>query len=200
VTWTFSGPTLVVIDIDVVCADFFIATSQNTSGAEASVTEVCFVVVPTSRDLLPDRLAIGQLLGRLLREFRAELFRPASEHGYADLREPHLHIFGNVGIDGIRLTDLAFRAQLSLATTSELVSDLQRLGYFERRPDPADRRAKLIFPTSRGRQALDDAGDRVAEIEHHWRGILTGQRFDDMCASMQDLLQVLALRDNDPSV
>ena len=128
--------------------------------------------MPTSRDLPLDRLAIGQLLGRLLREFRTELFSPASENGYADLREPHLHVFGNVGIDGIRLTDLAARAQLSLATTSELVSDLQRLGYFERRPDPVDGRAKLIFPTPRGRQVLNDAGDRVAEIELQWRGIL----------------------------
>jgi len=117
------------------------------------MSEVCCRVVPTSRDLSPDRLAIGQLLGRLLREFRTELFSPAGEHGYADLREPHLQIFGNVGIDGVRLTELAARSLLSLATTSELVSDLQRLGYLERRPDPVDRRAKLIFPTTRGRQA-----------------------------------------------
>jgi DNA-binding MarR family transcriptional regulator len=138
-----------------------------------------------------DRLAIGQLLGRLLREFRTELFSPAGANGYPDLREPHLHVFGSVGIDGIRLTDLAARAQLSLATTSELVSDLERLGYFERRPDPADRRAKLIFPTGRGRQALNDAGDRVAEIEQHWRDVLSENRFDEMCTAMQFLLDVL---------
>jgi DNA-binding MarR family transcriptional regulator len=156
--------------------------------------------VPTSTDLPADRPAVGQLLGRLLREFRAELFRPAGEHGYADLREPHLHIFGNVGIEGIRLTDLAARAQLSLATTSELVSELQRLGYLERRPDPVDRRAKLIFPTGRGRHALDDAGDRVADIEHHWRGLLAEDRFDEMCTSMRDLLTVLERRGNEPDV
>ena len=155
------------------------------------MSEVCFDIVPTSSDLSPDRLAIGQLLGRLLREFRTELFSPASEHGYADLREPHLRIFGNVGIDGVRLTDLAARSLLSLATTSELVSDLQRLGYLERRPDPVDRRAKLIFPTTRGRQALDDAGNRVAEIEQHWRDVLGERRFDDMCRHMQDLLDTL---------
>jgi hypothetical protein len=80
--------------------------------------------------------AIGQLLGRLLRQFRAELFAPAAQRGYRDLREPHLQIFGNLGVDGVRLTDLAARAQLSLAATSELVNDLQRLGYLERRPDP----------------------------------------------------------------
>ena len=144
--------------------------------------------MPTSRDLPAGRLAIGQLLARLLREFRAELSAPAAEHGYADMRQPHLHIFGNVGIDGIRLTDLAARAQLSLATTSELVSELQQLGYLERRPDPHDQRAKLIFPTRRGRQALDDAGDKVAEIEEHWRELLSPGRFDAMCRTMQDLL------------
>ena len=148
-------------------------------------------MMPTSRDLPAGRLAIGQLLARLLREFRAELSAPAAEHGYADMRQPHLHIFGNVGIDGIRLTDLAARAQLSLATTSELVSQLQQLGYLERRPDPHDQRAKLIFPTRRGRQALDDAGDKVAEIEEHWRELLSPGRFDAMCRTMQDLLDRL---------
>ena len=152
--------------------------------------------MPTSRDLPSDRLAIGQLLGRLLREFRTELFVPAVEAGYTDIREPHLHIFGNVGIDGVRLTELATRAQLSLGTTSELVSDLQQLGYLERRPDPADGRAKLIFPTLRGRQVLNDAGNRVAEIEEHWRTTVGGSRFDEMCRTMQRLLDELT-RDAD---
>ena len=51
------------------------------------------------------------------------------------MREPYLHIFSNLGVDGIRLTDLAARAQLSPAAASELVSDLQALGYMERRAD-----------------------------------------------------------------
>jgi len=145
----------------------------------------------TARDLPADRLAVGQLLGRLLYEFRQELIGPAAEHGYADIRPPHLQIFGNVGIEGIRLTDLAARAQLSMATTSELVTELQELGYLERRPDPADGRAKLIFPTPRGRQALDDAGDRVAEIEHHWSMLVGRMRFDHACRTLQDLIDQL---------
>jgi DNA-binding MarR family transcriptional regulator len=148
-------------------------------------------MMPTSRDLPADRLAIGQLLVRLLRQFRAELFEPAAGHGYPDLREPHLHIFGNLGVDGIRLTDLAARAQLSLATASELVSELQELGYLERRADGADKRAKLIFPTPRGRQALDDAGDRVAQIEEHWAQIAGPERFAGTCRTLQELLDAL---------
>ena len=150
--------------------------------------------MPMSRDLPADRLAIGQLLVRLLRQFRTELFGPAAGHGYPDLREPHLHIFGNVGVDGIRLTDLAARAQLSLATTSELVSELQDLGYLERRADGTDKRAKLIFPTPRGRQALNDAGDRVAEIEQHWSRTVGPERFAEACRTLQDLLDTLTGR------
>ena len=145
----------------------------------------------TSRDLPADRLAIGQLLARLLRQFRAEVFEPAAGHGYPDLREPHLHIFGNLGVDGIRLTDLAARAQLSLATASELVSDLQELGYLERQADGTDKRAKLIFPTPRGRRALDDAGDRVAQIEQHWSQIVGPERFAEACRTLQDLIDAL---------
>jgi DNA-binding MarR family transcriptional regulator len=147
--------------------------------------------MPTSKDLPRDRLAVGQLLVRLLREFRVELFAPAAEHGYTDLREPHLQIFGNLGVDGIRLTDLAAKAQLSLAATSELVSQLQELGYLERRPDASDRRAKLIFPTLRGLRALEDAGDRVAEIEQHWAQVVDPERFAAACRILQDLLDAL---------
>jgi DNA-binding MarR family transcriptional regulator len=151
--------------------------------------------MPTSQDLPRDRLAIGQLLGRLLREFRVELFAPAAEHGYADLRAPHLQVFGNLGVEGIRLTDLAAKAQLSLAATSELVGQLQELGYLERRPDASDRRAKLIFPTHRGLRALEDAGDRVAEIEQHWAHIAGQKRFEAACRTMQDLLDAMTERD-----
>jgi DNA-binding MarR family transcriptional regulator len=168
-----------------------------TSESEASGSEVFSVAVPTSRDLPTDRLAIGQLLGQLLRQFRAELFEPAAGRGYADIREPHLQIFGNLGgTAGVRLTELAARAPLSLAAASELVNDLQRLGYLERQPDATDGRAKLIVPTAKGRQALADAGDRVAEIEAHWAAVLGARRYAQVTRALQDLLD--ALRSEDP--
>lgn len=144
--------------------------------------------MPTSTDLPIGRLAIGQLLVRLLAEFRRELVAPASERGYGDIRGAHLQIFGNLGIEGIRLTALAARSQLSLAATSELVDDLQQLGYLERRPDPSDGRAKLIYPTARGREALDAAGDRVAEIEYQWAELAGPSEFEAACRTLQRLV------------
>jgi DNA-binding MarR family transcriptional regulator len=145
----------------------------------------------TSRDLPPDRQAIGQLLVRLLREFRRDLAAPRSEAGYGDIRDPHMQIFGNVRVGGIRLTELADRAQLSLAATSELVNDLEELGYLTRRPDPADGRAKLIDLTKRGRDAMAEAGNRVADVERRWATALGAKEFERMCRTMQRLLDEL---------
>lgn len=143
-----------------------------------------------------DRLAIGQLLVRLLREFREELAAPREEAGYGDIRDVHYQIFGNIRMGGIRLTELAMRAQLSLAAASELVNDLETLGYLVRKPDPADGRAKLIDLTPRGRALMGDAGRRVAEIEAHWAKALGEKNFGQMCQSMQRLLDELSPQDS----
>ena len=138
-----------------------------------------------------DRQAIGQLLVRLLGEFRADLAAPRSERGYGDIRDPHLQIFGNLRTGGIRLTELAARAQLSLAATSELVNDLAALGYLTRRPDPADGRAKLIDLTTRGRGLMAAAGERVADIEKRWAAAVGASEYAAMCVTMQRLLDEL---------
>jgi len=138
-----------------------------------------------------DRLAVGQLLVRLLHEFRQTLFASVEGTEFADLRFAHNQIWGNVGIDGIRLTDLAHRANLSMAACSELVNELQALGYLERRPDPSDGRAKLIHPTTKGRALLDAAGVRVAELEADWRRRLPSGEFDRACRTLDRLLSDL---------
>jgi DNA-binding MarR family transcriptional regulator len=135
-----------------------------------------------------DRLAIGQLLVRLLHEFRTALFDAVEGTEFADLRFAHNQIWGNVGVDGIRLTELANKANLSLAACSELVNELQSLGYLERQPDPADGRAKLIYPTPRGRRLLDAAGSRVAQLEAEWRAHLPRGEFDQACRALDRLL------------
>ena len=144
-----------------------------------------------SRGLPDDRDAIGQLLIRLLSEFRRELSEPMEERGFGDIRRPHLQVWGNIGWEGRRLTELAARAQLSLSATSELVNELEELGYLKRVPDPNDGRAKLIVPTDRGHEALDAATVRVTEIEQHWGSLVGDDRFNDACYLLNSLLQQL---------
>lgn len=134
-------------------------------------------------------LPIGQLLGRLLRSFREDLYRRAQEGGYGDVREAHLQVFGAIDWTGTRLTDLAARANMTLPAMSELVDDLQRLGYLERVPDPGDRRAKLIRPTRRGRRLLVEALRAVREIEAGYAGVVGEERYATVVRGLQALVE-----------
>ena len=56
-----------------------------------------------------------------------------------------------------RQSVLAADFELSPHSISDIVDGLERLGMAERRPDPADRRAKLVAITDAGQAALDVA-------------------------------------------
>ena len=66
----------------------------------------------------------------------------------------HSAVFAQIKTDGSRLTDLARGVNITPQAMGELVDELEDLGYVERRPDPTDRRAKLIVLTDRGRQSI----------------------------------------------
>ena len=134
-------------------------------------------------------LPIGQLLGRMLRSFRRDLYGRAQEAGYQDIREAHLQVFGAIDWDGTRLTELAARANMTRPSMLELVDELQKLGYLERRPDPSDGRAKLIRLTRKGRRTLADALRAVLDIERGYIAVVGQERFDAFVATLQALLE-----------
>lgn len=77
-------------------------------------------------------------------------------------RPAHSAVFAQIDPGGSRLTDLARGANMSPQAMGELVDELEELEYVVRRPDPTDRRAKLIILTEKG-QACIAAG--VATID-----------------------------------
>lgn len=135
-----------------------------------------------------DRLQVGQLLGRLLRHFRIALYQRAQEAGYTDIREAHLQVFGNIDWTGTRLTDLAARANMTRPSMVELVDQLAKAGYLERRPDPRDGRAKLIHLTRKGRRVMAQAVRAVRDIEREYAATIGAERFERMCRSLQTVL------------
>lgn len=81
-------------------------------------------------------------------------------------RPAHSGVFAHIDVEGgTRLTELARRANITPQAMGELVDDLERLGYLTRRPDPKDRRAKLIALTPRGVACVQAAFETIAGIE-----------------------------------
>jgi DNA-binding MarR family transcriptional regulator len=77
----------------------------------------------------------------------------------------HSAVFAQMKPGGSRLTDLARGANMTPQAMGELVDELEELGYLERRPDPTDRRAKLIVLTERGSACIAAGIATVKGIE-----------------------------------
>lgn len=135
-----------------------------------------------------ERLHVGQLLVHLTRLFQTELFARINAAGLEDARISHTHVTAYIKADGSRLTELATQARMTRPAMAEIVDDLQRLGIVERRPDPSDRRAKLITLTDEGWKAIRVAQAIIAELETEYAAVVGRERFEAMCRTMQDLI------------
>jgi DNA-binding MarR family transcriptional regulator len=80
-------------------------------------------------------------------------------------RPAHSAVFAQIDPEGSRLSELAHRANMTPQAMGELVDQLESLGYLVRRPDPRDRRAKLIVLTARGKACVEAAQVTIAELE-----------------------------------
>ncbi len=87
----------------------------------------------------------------------------------------HSAVFAQIRPEGSRLTELARGANMTPQAMGELVDELAELGYVERRPDPTDRRAKLIVLTSRGNQCIAAGIATIRGIEERIDQILGPQ-------------------------
>lgn len=135
----------------------------------------------------PERLHIGQLLVHTTRRFQTELYRRLSEAGLEGLRAPHTHVSAYIEAEGSRLTELARKARMTVPAMLELVDDLERLGYAERRPDPTDRRAKLIVMTQRGWHAMRIGQRIITDLEAEYALAVGREQFAQFTLTFQAL-------------
>ncbi|WP_410667969.1 MarR family winged helix-turn-helix transcriptional regulator [Amycolatopsis sp. cmx-4-68] len=108
---------------------------------------------------------LGVLAGRLLFAVQRELFSTLAEQGFADLKPRHGTVLAYLDPDGVRATDLSRLSGQYKQNIGTLIDELESLGYVERRPDPRDRRAKLIHPTARGLAQMRAADAIMAGIQ-----------------------------------
>jgi DNA-binding MarR family transcriptional regulator len=108
---------------------------------------------------------LGVLASQLTFSLQEELFARLAAEGHDDLHPRHWAVLAYLDEDGIRATELSRLSGRHKQIVGRLVDELEELGYVERRPDPADRRAKLVVPTQRGLRQMRLGDEIVADIE-----------------------------------
>ncbi|GIF63366.1 hypothetical protein Ais01nite_14010 [Asanoa ishikariensis] len=128
---------------------------------------------------------LGVLAANLLFDLQRELFGRSAEAGFDDLRPRHGAVTAYLDEEGIRPGELAQLSGRHKQTVGAIIDELEDLGYLRRESDPADRRAKLIMPTERGRALMRYSDMVVAEIETRHAGVLGPERYEEFKASLR---------------
>ena len=149
-----------------------------------------------SRDARPN---IGILLRGPYQEIVRRITDELAVAGFDDIRPAHTAVFQHIKAEGSRLSELALRAQITKQSMGYLVDYLEARGYVERKADPSDRRASLIFLTERGWGQIRAALAIIAGIEEEWARSLCTRDMEQLRKHLARLNQTIgqAVSDRD---
>ncbi len=102
---------------------------------------------------------MGQLRGRLY---------ALSEERFPGLRVRHYRLLSFLPEAGERVSRLAQDSGLTKQALAQALAPLEAGGYVEVVPDPADRRARVVRLTRRGREVNDAVRVLQADVERGW--------------------------------
>lgn len=139
----------------------------------------------------PRDAGLGILAASLLFAVQDELYARLEDAGYGDVTRLHGAVMAHLDDDGTRATELARRSGRHKQIVGRIVDELEALGYVERRPEPADRRAKLVLPTERGRELMAFSDEVIREIERRLAEELGARGYEEFRQRLAAVVETL---------
>ena len=139
----------------------------------------------------PERPLIGLLLRLLYQHYALDIDAALREAGFRDIRPAHANVFPFVPPEGITVSELAELARVRKQTMAEAVDQLEQMGYVERRPNPRDRRSRLVFLTEHGASVKPVTHATAAIVEEQWAELTSPEELEALRGSLLRLLTEL---------
>ena len=133
---------------------------------------------------------VGVLLFLPYRAMEARVFEGLAAAGFDDFSPAQARVVARIAPEGSRLTDLAAQAGITKQSAGFLVDQLERAGYVERVPDPADGRARLVRIAERGARSVEVSSRIVADVEAEWTVHLGEGRMTELRRLLADLREI----------
>ena len=140
---------------------------------------------------LPTRPLLGLLL-RLAYQHHSQGIQAAlREAGFDDIQPAAANVFPFMRPEGVSVSELAQLAGVRKQTMAQAVDQLERTGYVERRPNPRDRRSRLVFLTERGASVPPVSHAAGARVEERWAELTSPEELEALRASLLRLITAL---------
>lgn len=117
-------------------------------------------------------MALSAALLAVAGELTQRIHEGVVARGFEGLRPAHGFAFARLAADGATATDLAVHLGVTKQAAGQLVDEIVRKGYAERRPHPGDARARLVVLTERGWACTRAAEEAAADAVRGWVGVL----------------------------
>jgi MarR family transcriptional regulator for hemolysin len=145
----------------------------------------------TSPNAAPHEL--GQILMLAAQSFQQRLDEDLQQRGVRGINARQRAVFLHLGRFGAsRSVDLAGAAGIRPQSMMKIIHELEDLGLLERRPDPADSRAKLIDFTEQGRQFIEELTASTLTVWRQYQQIIGEQQLRQTMTTLKQLTELSA--------
>lgn len=117
---------------------------------------------------LPHRKPMIGVVARVHRELRADMIRVAHQRGHALIKPAHNDVFATLPLEGARASDMAANAGITRQSMGEIIRELVDLDLLEMRPDPTDRRAKIVTFSPQGLEFTRAGMQHIIDLEQRF--------------------------------
>ncbi|HWK60385.1 MAG TPA: MarR family transcriptional regulator [Eoetvoesiella sp.] len=129
---------------------------------------------------------VGRLLNNAINRFESRILELMDDAGHGGFSLSHIAITRNLDIDGTRATDLAKRAGITKQSVGELIVQLEAGGVIARKPDPSDKRSRIVFFTPLGVEWLNAFRTALQQAEAEMEDELGAQRLNLLKQALTD--------------
>jgi len=138
------------------------------------------------------RESVAQLLFKCARLVNERALAKVNEVPQAiQLRPAHTNLFPHLDFDGVRITELARRLDISKQAVSQTIAELELMDVVETIPDPSDGRARLARFTDKGKQAIMQGLGILRGIEAEMERSIGKAKFEALHEALLALEQML---------
>lgn len=116
----------------------------------------------------PDRMPLIRIIDLLNRVLQVDMVTTANERPGPRLTYAHNAVFSTLQVEGSRASDMAAVAGITRQSMGEIVRGLVDLGLVEMRPDPADKRAKIVAYTPLGLEVAGAGFQHIIDLEQQF--------------------------------
>lgn len=141
--------------------------------------------------LAPPKARFPALLPRVGDFLSRSLMTLTTARGHPGLKLSYGQVLTLIGPDGGRMQAMAALHKVSKQAIGAVVTELQRLGYIERRPDPEDARQVLLHFTSAGLCLITDSVAAIDDVETRLAAIAGGEALTQLQQVLRDLYGAL---------